>query len=58
MIVVEHNLDLIKCADQVIDLGPGGGKKGGELVAIGTPEEVARIKTSYTGQYLFKKLEI
>jgi len=58
VIVVEHNLDLIKCADQVIDLGPGGGKKGGELVAIGTPEEVARIKTSYTGQYLFKKLEI
>ena len=58
MIVVEHNLDLIKCADQVIDLGPGGGKNGGELVAIGTPEEVARIKTSYTGRYLFKKLEI
>ena len=57
VIVVEHNLDLIKCADYIIDLGPGGGKKGGKLVAMGTPEEVARIKTSYTGQYLSKKLK-
>ena len=57
VIVVEHNLDLIKCADYIIDLGPGGGKKGGKLMAMGTPEEVARVKTSYTGQYLSKKLK-
>ena len=58
MIVVEHNLDLIKTADHLIDLGPGGGKNGGELVAMGTPEEVAAVKTSYTGQYLAQKLEV
>ena len=56
VIVVEHNLDLIKCADHLIDLGPEGGKKGGSLVAIGTPEEVAEAKVSFTGQYLVKKL--
>ena len=56
VIVVEHNLDLIKCADHLIDLGPEGGKKGGALVAIGTPEEVAEAKVSFTGQYLVKKL--
>ena len=56
VIVVEHNLDLIKCADHLIDLGPEGGKKGGSLVAIGTPEEVAEVKVSFTGQYLEEKL--
>ena len=56
VIVVEHNLDLIKCADHLIDLGPEGGKKGGALVAIGTPEEVAEAKVSFTGQYLVEKL--
>ncbi len=56
VIVVEHNLDLIKCADHLIDLGPEGGKKGGSLVATGTPEEVAEAKVSFTGQYLVEKL--
>ncbi len=56
IIVVEHNMDLVKCADYVIDLGPTGGKNGGTIVAEGTPEEVARIKESYTGQYLKEKL--
>ena len=56
VIVVEHNMDLIKCADHIIDLGPEGGKKGGSLVAMGTPEEVAKDKVSFTGQYLFEKL--
>ena len=56
VIVVEHNLELIKCADHLIDLGPEGGKNGGELVAMGTPEELASSKTSFTGQYLRKKL--
>jgi len=56
VIVVEHNLDLIKCADYVIDLGPGGGEKGGNIVAEGTPEEVAKSKTSFTGIYLKEKL--
>jgi len=58
VIVVEHNLDLIKCADHIIDLGPGGGKNGGELIAMGTPEEVALVKASYTAQYLTNKLLI
>ncbi len=56
VIVVEHNIDLIKCADYVIDLGPEGGEKGGELVAEGTPEEVAANKRSFTGRYLKEKL--
>ena len=58
MIVIEHNLEVIKTADWVIDLGPGGGTKGGKIVATGTPEDVAKVKKSYTGQYLkpyFKK---
>jgi excinuclease ABC subunit A len=50
--VIEHNLDVIKTADWVIDLGPEGGDKGGELVAAGTPEDVARVPESYTGRYL------
>ena len=52
VVVIEHNLDVIKCADHIIDLGPEGGDKGGTIVAEGTPEEVARVKKSYTGQYL------
>ncbi|MGL5081467.1 MAG: excinuclease ABC subunit UvrA [Microcoleaceae cyanobacterium] len=52
IIVIEHNLDVIRCADWVIDLGPEGGDRGGEIVAIGTPEEVARNQRSQTGQYL------
>jgi excinuclease ABC subunit A len=54
VLVIEHNLDIIKCADWLIDLGPEGGNKGGELVAVGTPEDVAKVKRSYTGQYLSK----
>ena len=56
VVVIEHNLDMIKTADWIVDLGPEGGDKGGELLAAGTPEEVARIKASYTGQYLKKVL--
>ena len=56
VIVVEHHLDLIKCADHLIDLGPEGGKNGGSLVAMGTPEDVAGVKASFTGQYLSQKL--
>ncbi len=52
VIVIEHNLDMIKCADYIIDLGPEGGDEGGSLVACGTPEEVAKCESSYTGQYL------
>ena len=52
MVVIEHNLDVIKNADLVIDLGPEGGDGGGDIIAIGTPEEVAKVKQSYTGQYL------
>lgn len=54
--VIEHNLDMIKTADWVIDLGPEGGDKGGELIAAGTPEDVVKIKKSYTGQYLRRVL--
>ncbi len=57
IIVIEHNLDVIKTADHIIDLGPEGGDKGGSLVACGTPEEIAACDTSYTGQYLKKVLE-
>jgi excinuclease ABC subunit A len=54
VLVIEHNLDVIKSVDWVIDLGPEGGNKGGEIVAAGTPREVAKVKRSYTGQYLSK----
>lgn len=57
IIVIEHNLDLIKCADYIIDLGPEGGKNGGRLLAVGTPEEVAKNKDSVTGKYLKEKLK-
>ena len=56
VVVIEHNLDVIKTADYIIDLGPEGGKGGGKIVATGTPEEVAKVKKSYTGQYLAKML--
>ena len=57
VVVIEHNLDVIKTADHVIDLGPEGGSRGGRVVASGTPEEVARAEDSYTGRYLKKVLE-
>ena len=56
VLVIEHNLDLIKTADYIIDLGPEGGDKGGEIVAKGTPEEICKVEKSYTGQYLKKFL--
>ncbi|MBI2623497.1 MAG: ABC-ATPase UvrA [Candidatus Liptonbacteria bacterium] len=57
VVVIEHNLDVIKTADWVIDLGPEGGEKGGEIVAAGTPEEIARKKGSFTGEYLRRVLQ-
>ena len=57
VVVIEHNLDVIKIADYIIDLGPEGGDKGGKVVAAGTPEEIMKCKKSYTGQYLKKHLE-
>jgi excinuclease ABC subunit A len=52
VVVIEHNLDVVKCSDWVIDLGPEGGDKGGEIVCAGTPEEVAKVARSYTGKFL------
>ena len=54
VIVIEHNLDVIKTADWVIDLGPDGGSRGGRVIATGTPEDVAKDEESYTGQFLAK----
>jgi len=56
IIVIEHNMDLVKCADHVIDLGPEGGLKGGQLLAAGTPEEVATVSESLTAGYIAEKL--
>jgi excinuclease ABC subunit A len=56
IVVIEHNLDVVKCADYVIDLGPEGGTEGGNLVFAGTPEELVKQKNSYTGQFLKSKL--
>ena len=56
VVVIEHNLDVIKTADYIIDIGPEGGDRGGTIVAMGTPEEVAKSKKSYTGKYLKKYL--
>jgi excinuclease ABC subunit A len=56
VIVIEHNLDVIKTADWIVDLGPEGGEAGGRVVAQGTPEEVAQVKSSYTGAFLKKVL--
>ena len=58
VVIIEHNMDVIKCADYVIDLGPEGGDMGGNLVVCGTPEEVAHCGASYTGQYLLEKIQI
>ena len=57
VVVIEHNLDVIKCADHIIDLGPEGGDGGGTIVCAGTPEEVAACEASYTGQYLKRMLK-
>lgn len=57
VVVIEHNLDVVKVADYIIDLGPEGGDKGGEIVAFGTPEEICKVKRSYTGQYLKPVIE-
>ena len=56
LVIIEHNLDVIKCADHVLDIGPEGGEKGGNLVAFGTPEEIVQCKQSYTGRFLKEKL--
>jgi excinuclease ABC subunit A len=57
VLVIEHNLDVIKVADHIIDLGPEGGTAGGTIVTTGTPEQVAQCPESYTGQYLKSMLE-
>ena len=57
ILVIEHNLDLIKTADHIIDLGPEGGEKGGEVIAIGTPEQIIKKDKSYTGKFLKRNLE-
>ena len=57
MVIIEHNLDVIKSADYLIDMGPDGGDKGGTVLATGTPEQVSKVKTSYTGQFLTKYLK-
>jgi excinuclease ABC subunit A len=57
VVVIEHNLDVIKTADWIIDLGPEGGEEGGEVVATGTPEQVAAVQSSYTGQFLAEMVE-
>jgi excinuclease ABC subunit A len=58
VVIIEHNLDVIKTADHVIDLGPEGGSRGGEIIASGTPEDVARCARSYTGRYLRSYLSL
>ena len=57
VVVIEHNLDVIKTADYLIDLGPEGGHRGGTIVATGTPEEICRVEASHTGRYLKPLLE-
>ena len=57
ILVIEHNMDIIKSADYIIDMGPEGGKNGGQIIAVGTPEEIALNKQSYTGQFLYKELK-
>ena len=56
VIVIEHNLDVIKTADYIIDIGPEGGDGGGQVIACGTPEEIVKVKESYTGRYLKRYL--
>ena len=57
VVVIEHNLDVIKTADYIIDMGPEGGDRGGTVIAQGTPEEIVKVKKSYTGYYVKKMLE-
>jgi len=57
VVVIEHNMDVIKTADYIIDLGPEGGNRGGEVVAKGTPETVAEVKGSYTGHFLKREFD-
>ena len=57
VVVIEHNLDVIKCADYIIDIGPEGGDKGGTVIACGTPEEVVKVKESYTGMYIKREMD-
>jgi excinuclease ABC subunit A len=57
IVIIEHNMEVVKCADHIIDIGPEGGDRGGSLVACGTPEEVAACEASYTGQFLKEKLK-
>ena len=57
VVVIEHNLDVIKTADYIIDIGPEGGEGGGRIVAQGTPEQVAQCKESYTGRYIKRELD-
>ncbi|MCW8981455.1 MAG: hypothetical protein OQJ83_08705, partial [Altibacter sp.] len=56
VVIIEHNLDVIKTVDYIIDIGPEGGKKGGEIMALGTPEELIKDKKSYTARFLKKEL--
>ena len=56
LIIIEHNLEVIKCADWIIDLGPDGGRHGGQIIGAGTPEKLATIEASHTGRYLKKHL--
>lgn len=58
IVIIEHNMDVIKCADHIIDMGPEGGDKGGFVVCTGTPEEVSEEPNSYTGRYLKEKLNL
>ncbi len=58
VLVIEHNMDVIKCADHVIDIGPDGGNKGGKIMFSGTPEELSKVKTNYTGQFLARELVV
>ena len=57
VLVIEHNLDVIKCADHIVDLGPEGGDRGGTIIATGTPEQVAEVEGSYTGRFVKRMLE-
>ena len=56
VVVIEHNLDIVKTADYIIDMGPEGGEGGGKVIATGTPEEIVKVKNSYTGMYLKRML--
>ena len=57
VLIIEHNMDIVKTADYLIDLGPEGGDAGGEVIAVGTPEEICEVRESYTGQFLKPFLE-